>query len=406
MTPSWKPRDLTVRFGRRPALRDVGVDFAGGEAAVIAGSNGAGKSTLLRCLAGVIVPDRGRIIAGPGLTKAKIGFISDRLSLYEDWTLRRGLAASTGAPSGFRGPTTGPDRRLGARSAAAGSRRLSVGERTLFHLSLLLAQRPVVLLVDEVVHALDPFLREKFLETVIGAMDELSTAVIMVNHTLSDTAQIPERVLIMDDGRFILDERREETLERSVKKVSGETAFPPEIPCLFEASSEFRGPLSSSPSGRNGGTAGPSSSRTSAWTRSSRLSSEAHMFKKELTDVLRQTLWFLAAMLAIPAALLALKVIPRQPYPTLFISVLQPGLFFWALFLGASIFGRERGQKALEYALSLPYSRRGWLVRLAGARFLIWIVLWLARPRPRSFGRSRSCAATCWAPTWSSRSGD
>jgi len=90
-----------------------------------------------------------------------------------------------------------------------------------------------------VVHGLDPFLREKFLETVIEAMDELKTAVIMVNHTLSDTAQIPERVLIMDDGRFILDERREE-LERKVKKVSGAGDLPPYVPCLFATSSEFR----------------------------------------------------------------------------------------------------------------------------------------------------------------------
>jgi energy-coupling factor transporter ATP-binding protein EcfA2 len=51
---------MTVRFGRRTALNGVSVEFAPGEATVIAGSNGAGKSTLLRCLAGAIVPDRGR----------------------------------------------------------------------------------------------------------------------------------------------------------------------------------------------------------------------------------------------------------------------------------------------------------------------------------------------------------
>ena len=228
---------LTVRFGRKAALRDVGVSFAEGEAAVIAGSNGAGKSTLLRCLAGVIVPDRGRIIARPGLTRAKIGFVSDRLSLYEDGTLgevwrlhRSAFGIEAPGPARIEGLELDPRRRV---------KSLSAGERTLFHLSLLLAQRPSVLLVDEVVHALDPFLREKFLEALIGAMDELRTAVIMVNHTLSDTAQIPERVLIMDDGRFILDERRE-TLERSVKKVSGETDLPPDIPCLFMTSSEFR----------------------------------------------------------------------------------------------------------------------------------------------------------------------
>ena len=230
-------RELTVRFGRKVAVHDVSVAFAKGETTFIAGSNGAGKSTLLRCLAGVIVPDQGEVALGPGLTRGKIGFISDRLSLYEDWTLQEAWRFHKNE---FRIEAREMPRIEGFELEAGRKiKSLSVGERTLFHLSLLLAQRPAVLLVDEVVHGLDPFLREKFLETVIEAMDELKTAVIMVNHTLSDTAQIPERVLIMDDGRFILDERREE-LERKVKKVSGAGDLPPYVPCLFATSSEFR----------------------------------------------------------------------------------------------------------------------------------------------------------------------
>jgi ABC-2 type transport system ATP-binding protein len=230
-------RGLTVRYGRKAAVSDVNVAFARGETAMIAGSNGAGKSTFLRCLAGVIVPDRGEVVRGLGLIPEKIGFISDRLSLYENWTLREAwrfhrneFRIETRDSPKLEGFELEPGRKI---------KSLSVGERTLFHLSLLLAQRPDVLLVDEVVHALDPFLREKFLEAVIGAMDELHTAVIMVNHTLSDTAQIPERILIMDGGRFILDERRENLMGK-VKKVSGEGSLPSDIPCLFAASSEFR----------------------------------------------------------------------------------------------------------------------------------------------------------------------
>ncbi len=139
-----------------------------------------------------------------------------------------GIAAAE-RPS-IEGFTLGEGRRI---------KSLSVGERTLFHLTLLLAQRPAVLLIDEVVHGLDPFLREKFLETLIGAIDELKTAVVMVNHTLSDTSQIPERILVMDEGRFILDERREDLLAR-VKKVAGDAPLPPGWPVLFETASEFR----------------------------------------------------------------------------------------------------------------------------------------------------------------------
>ena len=230
-------RGLTVRYGRKYALRDLSVSFAPAEAVIIAGSNGAGKSTLLRCLAGAIVPDNGKIICGSGLTKAKIGFISDRLSLYENWTLgeawrfhRKEFGIESAERPSIEGFSLEDGRRI---------KSLSVGERTLFHLTLLLAQRPAVLLIDEVVHGLDPFLREKFLETVIGAMDELKTAVVMVNHTLSDTAQIPERIMIMDGGRIILDERREDLLAK-VKKIRGDAPLPAGWPILFETASEFR----------------------------------------------------------------------------------------------------------------------------------------------------------------------
>jgi ABC-2 type transport system ATP-binding protein len=230
-------KGVSVRFGRRFALNGVSAAFVPGEAVVIAGSNGAGKSTLLRCLAGAIVPDRGAVIFGSGLTKAKIGFLSDKLSLYENWTLgeawrfhREVFKISAENRPQIEGFELEDRRKI---------RHLSVGERTLFHLTLLLAQRPAVLLIDEVVHGLDPFLREKFLETVIEAMDELKTAVIMVNHILSDTAEIPERILIMDEGRILLDERRDDLMAK-VKKVEGEATLPASFPVLFETASEYR----------------------------------------------------------------------------------------------------------------------------------------------------------------------
>jgi len=230
-------RNLTVRFRKRAAVDDVTVAFRRGEAVVIAGPNGAGKSTFLRCLAGAIVPDRGRVLCGQGLSRKKIGFLSDRLSLYEGWTLeeawmfhRREFGIAEPARPTFRGIDLAPRCRI---------KNLSVGERTLFHLSLLMAQKPAVLLIDEVLHALDPYLRERFLEAVIEAMDEYQAAVIMVNHVFQETAQLPERVMIMDRGRFGLDESRED-LERKVKKAAVAGEWPAEIPVLFETSSDLR----------------------------------------------------------------------------------------------------------------------------------------------------------------------
>ena len=101
------------------------------------------------------------------------------------------------------------------------------------------------------------------------------------------------------------------------------------------------------------------------------------MFRKELADVLKKTGWFLAAVAALPIPLILFKWVPG-PYLAVFIPILQPGLFFWSLFLGASLFGRERGQRAMEYALSLPHSRMGLLIRLTCPRLLVLTALLLA----------------------------
>jgi hypothetical protein len=105
------------------------------------------------------------------------------------------------------------------------------------------------------------------------------------------------------------------------------------------------------------------------------------MFKKELADVVKQTLWFFAVVAVLPAVLVLLKVAPA-PYAAVFMPFFQGGIMFWSLFLGATLFGRERGQRAAEYALSLPFSRAGLFGRLIAARAAVlagvWVVSWIA----------------------------
>lgn len=100
----------------------------------------------------------------------------------------------------------------------------------LFHLSLVLSQKPALILVDEVIHLLDPYVRELFLEALIEAIAEMKSALLMVNHTFSETERLPERVLLMDGGRFILDEKSD-SLHARVKKLSQEPAAG--VPVLF-----------------------------------------------------------------------------------------------------------------------------------------------------------------------------
>jgi len=195
--------ELCLSYGKRKILDNVNVRFEKGKTVLIAGNNGAGKSSLLKCLAGVLLPDSGEIRIDEAVTKEKIGFISDRMSLFEDFTLTQGIDFHSGM---FNVKPADFDRSLLDRLKLDMNLKikdLSIGERAVYHLSLLLSQKPEVLLVDEIIHTIDPYLRELFLDALIGLIDDLNTSVIMVNHTFTDTGRIPERVLIMEDGGFV-----------------------------------------------------------------------------------------------------------------------------------------------------------------------------------------------------------
>ena len=224
-------RDLSFSFSRKKIINRLSVSFLKGEWAVIAGRNGVGKSTLLRLLSGVLLPDSGTIVRADGVPPEKVGFISDALSLFEAWTVARAIAfhCRVFAVAEF-------DNRLLNRLGLNQKDRiksLSAGERAILHLSLVLSQKPSLLLIDEIMHMLDPYIRDLFIEALIEHMVASQATVLTVNHTFSEIERIPERVLVMDGGRFVIDETTE-VLRGMMKKVVGREPLPETLPCIFK----------------------------------------------------------------------------------------------------------------------------------------------------------------------------
>ena len=224
-------QNLKVNIGKKTVLNDVNIAFEKGESVVVAGKNGSGKTTFLKCLANVIFPDHGHIVYGQGVTDKKIGFISDQLSLFENYTVKKGIDFHSAVyhiqdfdTTLIKGMKLNMNQKI---------KSLSAGERTLFHLNLIISQKPDILFVDEIIHVIDPYLREKFLEAVIDLMDRCQTTVVMVNHTFSEIEKIPERVLIMEKGQFILDENIE-SLGEKLKKVVSRDEISGDVPCIFK----------------------------------------------------------------------------------------------------------------------------------------------------------------------------
>jgi ABC-2 type transport system ATP-binding protein len=79
---------------KKPIFKDFSLHIGPGESVLVTGINGVGKTTLLRLMSGVLFPRAGRVIYSESLGKeprAKIGFISDKINLYENLTMEQAI---------------------------------------------------------------------------------------------------------------------------------------------------------------------------------------------------------------------------------------------------------------------------------------------------------------------------
>ncbi len=222
---------LGVRFGQVRAVDDLSLSIEKGESILLAGANGAGKTTLLRALAGVLHIQSGAIRFdgrhADHRSRARIAYIPASISLYDGLS----VAEATRLHGSYfpRGSESGLDAlRLPARQKVSS---LSKGEKTLFSLSLAMAAAPEYLFIDDVIHFLDPHLRELFLQSVLRLIEEKRLTMIMASQSAAEIEGLPERVLVMERGRIILDDPVEALKQRFVKFYARE--IPPGLPVVY-----------------------------------------------------------------------------------------------------------------------------------------------------------------------------
>ncbi|WP_082769890.1 ATP-binding cassette domain-containing protein [Phenylobacterium sp. CCH9-H3] len=203
----------TRRFGDFTAVDDVTLSVRSGEVLGLLGPNGAGKTTLIRILCGLLAPSGGAAkVAGFDVARqseavrARIGYMSQRFSLYPDLTARENLrffARAYGVPR----------RELAARIAAVAARAglegdghetvaaLSGAVRQRLALACAIVHRPQVLFLDEPTSGVDPLSRFRFWR-LIAALAADGVAVVVTTHYLEE-ATFCDRLGLMMDGRMI-----------------------------------------------------------------------------------------------------------------------------------------------------------------------------------------------------------
>ena len=211
---------ITKRFGGTTALNDVTLDLGAGEILALLGENGAGKSTLIKTLAGINIPDEGRILfkgqpyqhrpPQPN-EKQRVSFIHQDLGLIEWMT----VGENVGLAQGFsrRGglidwPATE------ARAATAlkivgcdfdPSRRvqdLSRTEKSLVAIARALASEADVLVLDEPTASLPADEVERLFK-VLRSLKARGVGMIYVSHRLDEIFRLADRVAVLRDGRLV-----------------------------------------------------------------------------------------------------------------------------------------------------------------------------------------------------------
>lgn len=205
-------RNLTRRFGDFTAVDSITFDVKSGEVFGFLGANGAGKTTAIRMLIGLLAPTSGEAwVAGHAVgreseaIKRRIGYMSQRFSLYDDLTVDENIRLFAGI-YGLSSVEISTRRselvsRLGiSRQSRSLVGSLPLGWKQQLALSVALIHKPSVLFLDEPTGGVDPITRRRFWELIYETA-AAGTAVLVTTHYL-DEAEYCDRISIMVDGRI------------------------------------------------------------------------------------------------------------------------------------------------------------------------------------------------------------
>jgi ABC-2 type transport system ATP-binding protein len=202
---------LDKRYGRTWALRDCTLAIPEGHLAALVGPNGAGKTTLLTIAVGLTAPTAGeaRVLGGvPAGSPAAldgIGFVAQDMPLYANLSVADMLHLTRNLNRGFDDAYA--RRRLRDLGIAEDHRtgRLSGGQQAQLALTLALARRPRLLVMDEPTARLDPIARHDFMATVMAAMAEDGVSVLLSSHILAELERVADYLVLITGGVVRLD---------------------------------------------------------------------------------------------------------------------------------------------------------------------------------------------------------
>jgi ABC-2 type transport system ATP-binding protein len=188
-------------------LSDCTLDVPAGRVVGLVGPNGAGKSTLLNMAVGMLRPTSGTIEVLGGLPGAdpaqlaKVGFVAQDTPTYAGLSIEEHLRLGARLNPGWDdGLARDRIRKLGL-DVGQRAGKLSGGQRAQLALTLGVAKRPELLILDEPIASLDPLARREFLQDLMEAVAEHELSVVLSSHLVSDLERVCDYLIVLVDSR-------------------------------------------------------------------------------------------------------------------------------------------------------------------------------------------------------------
>jgi sulfate/thiosulfate transport system ATP-binding protein len=204
--------NVSKQFGSFKAVDSVSLEIKSGSLVALLGPSGSGKSTLLRLIAGLEMPDSGKILlTGKDATyqsvqERNIGFVFQHYALFKHLTVRQNIAFGLEIRKAAKGKIKGRVEQLLelVQLSGLGERypsQLSGGQRQRVALARALAVEPNVLLLDEPFGALDAKVRKDLRAWLRRLHDEVHVTTVFVTHDQEEAMEVSDEIVVMNKGR-------------------------------------------------------------------------------------------------------------------------------------------------------------------------------------------------------------
>src|SRR5436189_64728 len=209
--------DLFAGYGSIRVLNGVSLQVEPGSITALLGSNGAGKTTLMRTIAGLIQPDRGRILhegkpihrlAPPQRVEMGIVLVPEGRQVFSDFTVEENLKLGAFVPRARARMSTTQEEIYGffpklAERRRQAARTMSGGEQQMLALARGLMPRPRLLMLDEPSRGLAPVITEQLFQ-IIERIRDNGVTIFIVEQNVQTTLQIADQAYVLDQGKVVL----------------------------------------------------------------------------------------------------------------------------------------------------------------------------------------------------------